>query len=124
MLDGGKGRNIDVSNSPARQTVFLGPVKNSERSIVRADLEQRSSTDASAAINVGGRSAEGTALAIFPPIVARARTWGEAMELAASASAGKCAFMSELDWRSWGDTDAPMRTFFPTLSMPLSSSIS
>ncbi|MBA7626671.1 hypothetical protein ES703_34126 [subsurface metagenome] len=112
-----------MSNSPARQTVSLGPVKNSERGISREDLAQWSSTDASAAINVGGRSAEGTALVIFPPIVARVRTWGEAIEPAASASAGKCFTMSVLDRISLGDVAAPMRILSPFFSMPLSSSM-
>ena len=88
MWGGGIGIKMEVNNSPFSQIVSLGAWKKPERGVSREDSEHWSSTTDSAAIKVGGRSAEGTALEIFPPKVATERIWGEAIVLAASARAG------------------------------------
>src|SRR5680860_1905236 len=73
-----------VMTSSCFSTDFLGPVKKPSSGRVRSPSQPWRVTVAPREIRIGGRSAEGMALAMFPPIVPVLRTCEAAHSMAAT----------------------------------------
>ena len=70
-------------------TVSAEPKKKSSSAMLRSPLAETRRIEASRAIRMGGRSADGTPLTMFPPTVPRLQIWLEAMVWAAMGSERK-----------------------------------
>ena len=84
----GAGTRMVVKISPGVRTVRPGPVMHASTGIARVPLADAISIVAPSATSGGTLSADGDALPMLPPIVARLRSCTPATTRAASTSAG------------------------------------